>query len=69
MTFVGEPKGDLFTDALRPVELVKINYGREHFKALGTEVQFRVANNCNSFTNKQRFGNKRRYRICQTIAQ
>lgn len=46
--FVVESKSSLFTDALRPTEQAKIDCGREHFKALGTEVQFRVANNYDS---------------------
>jgi type III restriction enzyme len=41
--FVVESKSTLLTDALRPAEQAKIDCGREHFKALGTEVQFHVA--------------------------
>jgi type III restriction enzyme len=48
--FVVESKGSLFSDALRPAEQVKIDCGREHFKALGTDVRFRVANNYDTFT-------------------
>ena len=47
--FVVESKGSLFTDALRPAEQAKIDCGREHFKALGTEAKFTVANNHDTF--------------------
>jgi len=47
--FVVETKGSLFTDALRPAEQGKIDCGREHFKALGNEVEFNLANNYRSF--------------------
>ncbi|HUT04083.1 MAG TPA: DEAD/DEAH box helicase family protein [bacterium] len=47
--FVVESKGSLFSDALRPTEQAKIDCGREHFKALGTEVEFTVANNASTF--------------------
>ncbi len=50
--FVVESKGGLFTDALRPTEQAKIDCGREHFKALGTEVGFTVANNYETFSEK-----------------
>lgn len=43
--FVVESKGSLFTDALRPTEQAKIDCGREHFKTLGTDTKFAVANN------------------------
>ncbi len=48
--FVVESKGGLFTDALRPTEQAKIDCGREHFKALGTDARFTVANNYDTFT-------------------
>ncbi len=48
--FVVESKSTLLTDALRPAEQAKIDCGREHFKALGTEVRFRVASSYTSFT-------------------
>ncbi len=51
--FVVESKGGLFTDALRPTEQGKIDCGREHFKALGTDVEFAVDSNYDSFS--QRF--------------
>jgi len=38
--FVIETKGTLFADALRAVEQAKIDCGKEHFKALNTEVIF-----------------------------
>lgn len=47
--FVVESKGSLFTDALRPTEKAKIDCGKEHFKALETDVKFAVANNYESF--------------------
>jgi type III restriction enzyme len=50
--FVVESKGTLFTDALRPMEQAKIDCGREHFKALGTEVEFTVANSYETFSEK-----------------
>lgn len=48
--FVLESKGSLLTDTLRPTEQAKIDCGREHFKALGDEVVFTVANNFDTFT-------------------
>ena len=51
--FVVESKGGLCTDALRPTEQGKIDCGREHFKALGTDVEFAVDSNYDSFS--QRF--------------
>jgi len=50
--FVVESKGSLFTDALRPTEQAKIDCGHEHFKALGTQVGFTVANNYETFSEK-----------------
>jgi type III restriction enzyme len=50
--FVVETKGTLFTDALRDTEQAKIDCGREHFKALGTEAKFTVANSYESFGTK-----------------
>ncbi len=50
--FVVETKGSLFTDALRPTEQAKIDCGRAHFKALGNEVDFTVANNFDTFADK-----------------
>jgi len=47
--FVVESKGSLFTDALRPAEQAKIDCGRAHFKALDTDVRFRVSNAFESF--------------------
>jgi len=48
--FVVETKGSLFTDALRPTEQAKINCGKEHFKALGNDVEFTVTNKFDEFT-------------------
>jgi type III restriction enzyme len=50
--FVVESKGSLFTDALRPAEQAKIDCGREHFKALGTDVGFTVADSYETFSEK-----------------
>ncbi len=50
--FVVESKGTLFTDVLRPTEQAKIDCGREHFKALGTDVGFTVANSYENFSEK-----------------
>ena len=50
--FVVESKGSLFTDALRPTEQAKVDCGREHFKALKTDVAFMVANNYSTFSEK-----------------
>jgi type III restriction enzyme len=41
--FVVETKSTLFTEALRATEKAKIDCGIEHFRALGTEGEFRVA--------------------------
>ncbi len=41
--FVVESKGSTMFDMLRPAEKAKIDCGREHFKALGTDVEFTVA--------------------------
>ena len=48
--FVVETKGSLFADALRATEQGKIACGREHFKALGTEMKYTVANNWDTFS-------------------
>lgn len=48
--FVVETKGSLFTDALRPTEDAKIKCGRKHFKALDSDVGFRVVNNFDKFS-------------------
>lgn len=50
--FVVETKANLFPEALRPSEQAKIDCGYKHFKALGTEVDFAVANNYSSFVEK-----------------
>lgn len=50
--FVVESKGSLFRDALRPTEQAKIDCGREHFKALQTDVEFTVDNNYRSFSER-----------------
>ncbi|AHF04559.1 type III restriction endonuclease subunit R [Marichromatium purpuratum 984] len=47
--FIVETKGSLLTDALRPTEQGKIDCGKAHFKALGTNVGFAVANSYDSF--------------------
>ena len=38
--FVLETKADTMFDALRPTERAKIECGKKHFEALGTEVEF-----------------------------
>lgn len=48
--FVVETKGSLFTDALRPTEQAKIECGRAHFKAMGNDVEFALANNYEAFS-------------------
>ena len=50
--FVVETKSALFTDALRPAEKAKIACGKEHFKALGKEVEFAVTNSFEDFSGK-----------------
>ena len=50
--FVVETKNTLFTDALRPTEKAKIACGKEHFKALGKEVEFAVTNTFEDFSGK-----------------
>lgn len=50
--FVVETKSTLFTDALRPTEKAKIACGKEHFKALGNEVEFAVTNAFEEFSGK-----------------
>ena len=50
--FVVETKGSLFSDALRTTEQGKIDCGREHFKAVGNQVAFAVANNYDKFTDQ-----------------
>lgn len=47
--FVVETKGSILGELLRPVEKAKIDCGREHFKALGENVGFTVADNFESF--------------------
>ena len=50
--FVVETKSTLFTDALRPTEQAKIVCGKEHFKALGNDVEFAVTNAFEDFSGK-----------------
>ena len=47
--FVVETKGSLLQDMLRPAEEAKINCGKQHFKALNTNVDFKVVNSFESF--------------------
>jgi len=49
--FVVESKGSIFTDELRPVEKGKIECGKEHFEALNTNVNFKVANDFETLSN------------------
>lgn len=48
--FVVESKGTIFSDMLRPVEQAKIDCCDEHFKALGDDVEFMVADNYETFS-------------------
>ena len=50
--FVVETKSILFTDALRPTEKAKIACGKEHFIALGNDVEFVVTNSFENFSGK-----------------
>lgn len=50
--FVVETKSTLFTEALRPTEQGKIKCGKEHFKALGNDVDFAVTNAFDEFSGK-----------------
>lgn len=50
--FVVESKGGLFSDGLREAEKGKINCGKEHFKALDTDVGFTLANSFENFIAK-----------------
>ena len=50
--FVVESKGSLFSEALRVSENAKIKCGREHFKALESDLEFVVANNFKTFSEK-----------------
>jgi type III restriction enzyme len=50
--FVVETKSTLFTDALRPSEKAKIACGKEHFRALGKDVEFAVTNSFEEFSVK-----------------
>ena len=45
-------KGSILGEMLRPVELAKIDCGREHFKALGDTVDFTVADSFSTFMDK-----------------
>ena len=50
--FVIESKGGMFPDALRPTEQAKADCGREHFKALGTDVEFCVEGKYDTFSER-----------------
>ena len=50
--FVVETKGGLFADAQRPTEQAKIDCGREHFKAIGTDVEFCVEHKYDKFSER-----------------
>ena len=50
--FVVETKSTLYTDKLRPAEKAKIACGKEHFKALGNDVEFAVTNAFEDFSGK-----------------
>jgi hypothetical protein len=42
----------MLDDMLRPAEQAKINFGREHFKALCSDVEFTVEASFQKFTEK-----------------
>ncbi len=50
--FVVESKGSTMFDMLRPAEKAKIDCGKEHFKALGSDVGFTVADSFETFMEK-----------------
>jgi type III restriction enzyme len=47
--FVLETKANILTEDLRPTELARIQCGREHFKALGTGVEFKPVDSYDHF--------------------
>ncbi|NMC59248.1 MAG: DEAD/DEAH box helicase family protein [Candidatus Methanofastidiosa archaeon] len=47
--FVLETKGNVEYESLRQTEADKIRCGKKHFEALGSEVEFKVADNYNAF--------------------
>ncbi|TXK94515.1 type III restriction endonuclease subunit R [Methylococcaceae bacterium CS5] len=47
--FVVETKGSIFSDMLRPAEQAKIDCGEAHFNALGSNVNFTVADKFETF--------------------
>lgn len=47
--FVVESKGTLFEDMMRDIEKAKIHCGHKHFKALGENTQYIVADNYETF--------------------
>ena len=59
--FVVESKGTVFEDMLRDVEKAKICCGREHFKAIGEDDSYLVANNYETFIDKVRKNYAKRY--------
>lgn len=50
--FIVETKGSVLGELLRPVEKAKIDCGREHFKALGSDTNFTVADSFETFMDK-----------------
>jgi len=50
--FVVESKGSRFSEALRITENAKIQCGREHFKALENDIDFMMADNYSTFSEK-----------------
>ena len=50
--FVVESKGSTMIDMLRPAEKAKIDCGKKHFAALGTEVEFTVADSFETLMDK-----------------
>lgn len=50
--FVVESKGSTMINMLRPAEKAMIDCGREHFKALGSDVEFTIADRFGTFMDK-----------------
>ena len=50
--FVVETKGSILDELLRPKEQAKIDCGKAHFKALGGDVNFTVADSFDTFMDK-----------------
>ena len=51
---IGDTKGDIMFNALRPNESAKFECGIKHFKALGNDVMFEKADGFANFMEKDR---------------